>query len=98
MNVPTRTVPSATAAFSGCSWGTVLTAHAVGPGAVVDASGGAIVTVATASASGNNRMTAGSTVIQRGGVTERFERELVDDVAGVANAELGRDRRAGRDG
>ena len=75
----------------------VLTAHTRAPGGVVGARGGAIVTVTTASVSGkqtDHRRFDGDPV---GGVSERLERELVDDTAGVADAKVGRGRRSGSD-
>src|SRR5688572_14269304 len=62
--LPTSTVPSPTAAPTGSSFGTALTAHVARPGLLDESRGGAIVTVTSASVSGNSLTVGGSTVIQ----------------------------------
>ncbi len=96
-NVPTSTVPSATDAPSGSSCGIALTAQWASPGVLVGARGGAIVTVTTSSVDGEQPNDGRFDRDPGRGIAERLERELVDDVAGVAYPQRGGDRRPGVD-
>ena len=86
VNVPTAMVPSATAALSGRCWGIVFTAHTVEPGLARRGTrrceGDRDDRVGVEEASDHAPVRPRSKV---GGVAQRLERELVDDVAAVAH-------------